>query len=427
MDIRIKAALCLLLTPILLCSCANVTPIVEESGVSASDNSEIDIPKYDGFGDTVTIATSAPQLFGDGETDFAAVTQAASKRISDISLKYGVKTQIAAYSEGEIVQKAKTALESGEALGDLYCFSRTATGEMALAGALTDLMTLKRFDINAPYVNTADAKSLSAAGKLFMITSPSTLDALDAWCVFYNADVTTAPASLYLNGRWTLDAFMQQCAAQGFVSEGDGLISALWTAANANLLDANWHIPTDLSAQDTAARKLNEVYKLHKDGGKEAFSEGKAAFLCAPLSLVAELADSETNWCVVPMPSASSVSRGMISSSALCFSIPMHAPDVESSTVLLCELLASDAEFKSTAQEAVVLQYSRNNTQTVMLQKVMNSAYTDGAMTFASFDDKFGDALLTSVTESITGESSLSSLLNAKRDAFTEYIAQMYK
>lgn len=441
MNRSLKAALCLLLS-LLLCSCANVVPISDESDDSSDISAEVSDngPQYDGFGSEVTIATSMPEIFGEGEYEFAMLSQAAAARIDAFSDKYGVDVKVLQYSEDEILKATRTAQEAGTAQADLYCFSRKVTGEMAQNMLLTDLLTLSLFDADASYLNANDVKNLGVYGKLFMITSPSTLEAMSTWCVFYNADITkdcgSDPATLYLNGGWTFDAFADICdaAAQaghgGYMTEGDEFTAALWTATGCSLLNESGRIPADLSAADTAANVLGRVYNLPsrmKNGGADEFVKGDTAFLLAPMTSAGKVCSSELNWCVVPMPSLGGASRGFIASSALCFSVPDKASDPEGSAVLLNELLTSDAEFASLIADAAVLQYSTDNKQTVMLQKVLQSACTEPAMTFASFDSSFSDALISPLEASLAGGEALSGLMNAKREAFDAYISQMYQ
>ncbi len=424
------------LAALLLSSCANIDPdgVSDESGdFSENENSkdiENSLPDYNGFSDSITIATTDTSPFVAYEDTAGTLATAIEERNNLLADKYSVEIKTSYYTEDQVLSEISSSGLSGLRFADLYCFSADVTMQLDAAGELCDISTLP--DYSAIKNTSSDTEMIiGSKGGVCAIAHSSTLFQQSAYCVFYNRQLIKGaglidPAVQYVEDKWTYDMFLQyshtvaaEIMNKGsidyesdmfgycFADNAETLTRVLWHSQGERLTSSLGGEVTpkeDLQSQNAVLSALHGVYgdrsRYAKDGSKatELFKSGRCGMLIYKLDYCKALEDGDIDYGVVPLPGG----KGYVDGEALVYSLSKNADLEYSSAVILSLLISSGENFKQALCDSYTLLYSRNNATTVMINRIISSASFNNEYLICDVDDAYKTALSDNIYKAIT-------------------------
>lgn len=278
-------------------------------------------------------------LEGDGE--LTALTSDRAIRIEKLAEKLDADIAAAQFSENELYDKLKSALDNGEYFADVIAVPRYLAGTLAADGLIKSLRTLPAFDYKAPYFSADSVNAFSAGQRLYAVSGEGCFEPEKIYCVYFNK---TLAASLGLDlyglvssGEWTLEKFadiLNSTSSDTVTEKGLDLQTALYLGAGLDFTENGTDmVPRALtfgSSFENAVRLISAVPSpLPADDPAEKFLEGGALFYVDRVSAAESMSSSDTVWGMLPMPKADRESdySGYIAPDATVLCVPVCNSD----------------------------------------------------------------------------------------------------
>ena len=468
--IRIQTLfLCILLLGFLLGACENVV-LPEESEAEPEDQEQEQIDRlpdkqeYAGYNFIVAVTENSEGLFFNPESSESLVKTAVDTRNRLVTEKYGIIIETRMIKENEAEADIKTAAEAGEQYADLLCLSGEALVSLADGGLLYNLLESEDFDIEAKYVETENAINIAVNNALYMIYDSATQYYDDIWVVFCNRELVadaelTDPALLAETGLWTWQRFLDysERIAYSVVNKGspdlktdifgyasyhsdETLSLVMWESCGIPMFGDTYLQPVtvreELTAVNEAAALLKTVFNsksrfpLQQNAAVEAFNEGRVAFFIHRLEYAAALESAEIEWCLLPLPMRSVEQEGYKSftdTKAIAMAIPANVTDPQRSVVLMNAFCAASGEaMKKAVYNKYVNLFFQNNTSTVMLETVLDTAYFDMAALYGSRNKKVAEISVDVIVSAISSNGVIDRAIENLKDSFEKYSAEKF-
>ena len=431
----------------LLSACENVE-MPQESEVSEGKNEEKqqvdqlpEMQEYAGQDFVLAVAREKVNMFSTDEESESIVRAAVETRNRLVTDKYGIILEVKSVRENTVAEGIKNAAAAGMQYADLLCFSGETLVELADRNLLYNLLSSNYFDINAKYIDTDAAKSITANNALYMIYGSATQYYDNAWVIFYDkkliSDVSLEdPAMLAASGMWTWEKFVEysEKVAYRVMSKGSPDLKAdifgfasynsntelplvMWESCGIPMFGQTYRQPVTINADLTAVTdtiaQIKEIYSSKsrytppKNEAIEAFNEGRLAFFIYRLEFASTLAGSKREWGLLPLPKLTDEQErynSYVDANAPAMAIPFNVSDSQRSVLLLNAFLAASGEaVRDAVRDKYVNLFFQNNESTVMLDTIMDSAYFDVAALYGSGMSKIAaitsDVIINAVTK----------------------------
>ena len=235
----------------------------------------------------------------------------------------------------DLAAAIKEQLLAGEYQYDFIYYSVKQLRTLSASGLLADLGALENIDLDKAWWDQNAVEGFSIAGKKFYATGAAgTLDERASWVIYFNKDFVDmaeleSPYELVRQGKWTVDKMYEYVLATSEDKDGNGIMeitkdrfgymgeaASNWfhVAAGGIRLSktsssGNIEIPPTvnkevLSAWTTLKPLLTTEYRDVSDWGPR-FRQGLATFFSCNLGAVANMANSNVNFGLLPMPKLS--------------------------------------------------------------------------------------------------------------------------
>lgn len=414
-----------------------------------------------------TIVTNDKTVFYNEEDVSGIVDKAVEDRNDFLFDKYGAEIVAKEVDPSKVATELKTALEAGVQYCDMLCLPAKTTVKLYTSGLLYDMNALPNFDVGSAYFDERNAKSLATNSTLYLLpdTTAQIYDEINI--LYFNRELVNEtaqkdPESLVMQGKWTWDSFNEICRAAaptvynkssadialdtfGFGAYyGEGVYPlAVWASTGEKVVGNTYKNQVGLSLTTAymteVCGKLVKSYNtrgrfpLEANEAMKAFTSGRLAFFSNKLSYFYALRDGTkkgSEYGILPMPKLSETQNGyysLVGNDARVISVPMSLVSADDSRKRFVSsvIQATCAAGRKTIRDAYiakyVVQYLNNNTETVMLQSIVDSAVFDFAYVYASGISEIRRTTIDALADYIEFGSSINSSVNRTIDAFNKY------
>ncbi|MDD4163727.1 MAG: extracellular solute-binding protein [Eubacteriales bacterium] len=466
----------------MLVSCENV------SGISNAETSEKNIeeervtelpesPAYEGTDFIIAVPEDRKPLFSSEEDSESIVKTAVYERNRLIINKYGINIDTKSVSAGKISEYMKDAETAGMQFADMLCFPGSTTVSLADQGFLLNLLSSPHFDINAEYIDTESAKSITTNNSLYMLYDSTTQYYEQSWVVFYDKKLITDrgltdPAMLAATGEWTWEKFLfySETIAEKVMNKGSPDLAtdifgfgaydndrelplAMWESGGIPMFKDTYKNEVKLTDDLTGVKeKLDNLesiytskslYPLAGTNVKKAFLEGRLAFFIGTLQFSAELTEAmeptpnsentryQREWGLLPLPKLNVQQKkfcSFIDVNAYAISIPSNVSDPQKSiTMLNAFCAASGGAIKKAVYDKYVNLFFQNNTSTVLLETVMDTKHFDMAALYGSAMSTVADISTNLIIGAIAENGVIDRPISDKLPGFTKFSQEKFK
>jgi hypothetical protein len=162
-----------------------------------------------------------------------------------------------------------------------------------------------------------------------------------------------------------------------------------------------------------------------------AFKNGRLGFFIYKLGFSSALAQSGRDWGILPLPKYNAEQSGYnsyIDPNAYALAVPANAANPEKSVLALNMLCAASKDtMKVALYNEYVNLYFTNNTATVMLGAIMDSAYFDFVVIHAAGMPKIADISTKIITEFVSKKGSKYTFTTDTKTLFERYVTEKFK
>lgn len=473
--------ICVVLLTTLLTSCENVMElsVAEVSEANAEEELVSELPEtqeYVGTDFVIAITQEKLPLFSSEEDSESIVKAAVYERNKLVVDKYGVALTYKSVSSESIVEEMKRSQEAGMQYADLLCFSGETTVSLADRGYLYNILSSSDFNIDASYIETENTKNITTNNSLFMLYDSATQYYEDTWAVFYDKKLIednglTDPSILTANDSWTWEKFKEysELVAANVLNKGSpdlavdvfgfgaydneyALPLALWESSGTPMFGDTYlkevKITDNLVGLNEVANALELVYTsksrfpLDEFNSQKAFFEGRLAFYIGTLKFSSVLDNAmeeyeeglgkyTREWGLLPLPKLSEAQENycsFVDSEAAAISIPANVANPQKSITLLNAFCAASGDaIKEAVYNKYVNLFFRNNSSTVLLETMMNTAHFDMAALYGSGMDKVADISIDLIVSAIAENGVIDRPISEKTSGFTKFSEEKFK
>ena len=409
--------------------------------------------KYGGA--SVKIASTKSSSIVPDETVGTTMSEELLRRNNYVEELLDVSITTAQADPQIMLDEIQAAVRSGAYYADLIEIPQSYISIYGAAGALMNLQSLPGLNYEAEYFNATGTSAACGGDMIYGLTGYASLnpDALSA--VFFNKTLLEelqleSPYALVDRGEWTMDKYLEYTAA---LSSLDGeyysyaaqntavyLPDLLFFSGGQRLTQSTpgAYPYINFNATDTAdlfTKMSAIVYDEHGFGnavaGIGAFDSGNTLFLIDRLSTMETIANSSTDWGILPLPKYSAEQENYISlayyEDALFFAAVPTISDVQKASDVLMALNITSYGITTDAQvrNATYL-YLRDNDSIRMLDIILKNAVYDFAYTFANSNNAIPSASFSAVRNTTGGISSLQRYLDMWGGYFENAMYQLF-
>ena len=483
LKINIKFILLAVLLSFSLFSCENVEYIERSEQPEESKNIyeklEEDLPDLnDGTNGEVVeqdfvIATNDSKVFYNEESVSTSLSKAVENRNMFLNDKYGAQVVVKQVKSTALTNALKESLESGIPYCDMICVSAKDSVKLYSAGLLGDMNKLPDFNVESPYFDSENAKSLATNSSLYLLPDETAQVYEKANILFFNRKLVNEiagkdPESLVMQGKWTWDAFNEAARASASavynksaadvnsdifafssVISKSSFGTIMFASTGNKLIDNTYKNPVGItmtednitSVAQTLRKYFNTRGRYPLDGGDaiNAFKEGRLAFLSNTLDYYYSLRTGNgegSDYGVLPMPKLNEEQKDyycLVSTDARVFSIPktVESASDEKKHFVSAVISATVASGRTTVKKAFmndhIVLYMNNNTETVVFETILNSITFDFANVYGSAISQIRKPTNDAINDYIEFGSSIPKTINMFLSAFNQYCGENFK
>lgn len=409
--------------------------------------------KYGGA--SVSIASTKSNSILPDETVGTTISEELLRRNNYVEELLDVSITVTQADPQIMLEEIQAAVRSGAFYADLIEIPQSYISIYGAAGVLMNLQSLPGLNFEAEYFNATGTSAGTGGDMIYALTGYASLtpDALSA--VFFNKTLLEelqleSPYALVDRGEWTMDKYLEYTAALSslegeyysyaaqntsvylpdllFFSGGQRLTQSTpgaYPYINFNATDT----------EDLFAKMSAIVYDERGFGnavaGISAFDSGNTMFLIDRLSTMETIANSSTEWGLLPLPKYSVDQESYVSlayyEDALFFGAIPTISDVQKvSDVLMALNITSYGITADAYVENASYLYLRDNDSIRMLDIIMKSAAYDFAYTFANSNNAIPSATFSAVRNTTGGISTLQRYLDMWGGYFESAMYQLF-
>lgn len=418
------------------------------------------------------IATNDSSVFYNEEATSGSISKAIENRNVFLNDKYGAKVITKQVKTSELTNELKNALESGVSYCDMVCVSSKDTVKLYTAGLLGDMNKLPDFNAENAYFDEKNAKSLATNSTLYLLPDPTVQVYEEAYVLFFNRELVNTvagkdPESLVLQGKWTWDSFNETARASASavynksaadidtdifafaaVNSEENYGTVLWVSTGNKLIGNTYKNPVSLSMTADEITSVAEIlrksynsrgkYPLSGSDAITAFEGGRLAILSNKLSYFYSLRDgsgSGDNYGILPMPKLSEEQSDyhcLVSSDARVISIPktVESQSDDRKRFISAVISATCAAGRTTVRKAFInehiITYMNNNTETVVLETIIDSVTFDFANVYGSAISEIRRPTTSTINDYIDFGSGISNSISMYISAFNKYCEENF-
>jgi len=368
------------------------------------------------------------------------VSQARVERNSQIENRYGIKLVTRLTTAQSIHQDSKIAVNSGAYYTDLLALPQSVIGSFYADGLLMNIRNLPYINLESDYFDQSSIKACSGGFGVYGLSGEAVFNPNNMTGVYVNKDLLRQagldlPYDSVYDGSWTWDKFFSLSAALASSANSDETVysysSMLADDALENLIYASsglkyassdvMTIPQIaftpdssllLSTVETIKSFLNNTNRLTADDAQASLSEfnsGNSLYLIDKLYVMSWMANSATDWGIVPMPKVSESQDGyktLADRDSLIFSVLSTNPDAEATSIVLQAMNAASYRHMTDAYiEDHMTNILRDGDSVNMVDLITRSQTFDSAFIFGAAYTSLADGTIGLISRAVRGES----------------------
>ena len=382
-------------------------------------------------GAAVKIVTTKKNTILPEESAGVAISEELNRRNRYVEEMLQVTITSARTNPGTLGDEIRAAVRSDSYFSDLILFPQSYISDFGASGLLMNLRSLPGLKPEAGYFNATGTSAGTGGDMVYALTGYAGLqpDALSG--IYFNRSLMEkldldSPYALVDSGDWTMDRYLEYTAA---LSGLDGeyysyaaqntsvyLPDLLFFSGGQRLVESKpGAFPriafTSEDTLDLFTKIVAIVYDENAYGnaleGISAFDSGNTLFLIDRLSAMKTIANSKTDWGLLPLPKYSADQEGYPTlayyEDALFFGALPTVTNVQKASDVLMALnitsygMAVDAHVTNAS-----FLYLRDNDSIRMLDVILRNAVYDFSYTFAGANNAIPSATFSAV-RNVTG------------------------
>ncbi len=404
----------------------------DDGSVKAEAESYLaELPERDYGGAVFFITTPGAEYIAPDDTS-DAVSKLAYERNREVEELLGISIVTSVRSTDTMLEELKQAEASGSYYTDLLMVPVYMIGQYKIDDVLLNMRTIPFFDIDKPYFSKSSSDMTSGGYSTFGVAGYASISPSSFSAVYMNKTVLTEAGidvdEIYRNaadGNWTWDTLLSYTAAvrtlNGTKQPTDAGFDGYYTLTAQNtagrladlifkssgndfIITGRRKVPSIGYTVTSSKKTVQTIYDIYNDScaitsetasAVTPFSEGRSAFLVDYLYVMEQLANSEADWGILPLPKGdeSDEYRTLISNTELVFAIPKSHTNTEYAGITLSALNA--ASYGYIYDEYVnysMMNYLRDNESIEMLDIILDTASFDFALAFGNVYPSIADA-----------------------------------
>ncbi len=360
-------------------------------------------------GEEFVIAAYDPMyIFAPDASD--AMSLAVCERNSMVETRYNVKLVSADISKEQFYTKLYADYQSGVKTCDLIAAPIDIIAILYESDMLLNMNSLPFTDYNAPYYNKPATDSATALSQTYAVFGDFTPSYDNYWCVYFNKDIfdyygIDYPYKNAASGNWTWEGIMNLCDSFNngrvlFSSDKDEIIDTVWATGGHSFFENDTHTVPRMNFNTDKAKSIIELLKniiesdiFEYETGGERLERGDFLFGVFPLSQAREMANTDFEWGIIPLPKTSLDGTyytydGKVSQ-AVCV---LNNCNSERSGIIFEALSAASYKIKDEFKNMYMNYFLRDNSSVLMLDLICERAYFDLGYTLGHFRYEFAAA-----------------------------------
>lgn len=382
-----------------------------------------------------------------------------------IEERFDIKfTQVVLSSYDTSPDEIGPMVKSGDDLFDIGMLHDTSSGAWTLRGYFRDLNTLPYIDTSKPWYPEFTVKSLSFAGKMYLISNFMTYFSMDGTRVMWmNMDIAgdynlPDPFEMVENRTWTLDKMMEISSAvyedtnsDNLVNEGDTFgfthigNTYCWVEAfGIEMLVKNEAEKTlTFNGDDSRIYDLVEKMQAFAGGANKSvffkvsgassnvqtlFAEGKTLLTYMHFkSMMPKLNDSTVNYAILPMPLLNEdQDRYYGACTDVPISVPVSAEDTEKIGLMIEAMSAEGYRTIKPACYDLVLKFRYANDY--QSSKMLDTIFSNRVLSFTYIYREYGGSTqMKLISDNVSAPGLIASYLKKNGDAANIYAKSILK
>ncbi len=376
------------------------------------------LSEFDGINyknDVLVITSPDTEKFSPDEETPEMISESVYLRNRRAEEAVGIKIVTRRGEINAMLDKTKSSAESGTFFTDILMIPIYKFGYYAIDSLLLDMRSVRSFDPSAEYFNSSAASAVSGGFATLGITGNEAVSPDSYTSVLANKDILQNAGAdiseLYASaskGSWTYDLLFEYTAAVDALS--DASLSLTSEVADSRLSDIvftssgcdfvfglHTKTPRIGFTPSSSEKAINNIKKLlsakktskEKNSSKdisasELFSSGRSAFHIQSLGMLVSLADSETEFAILPLPKSEEAGnyRTLISNNETLFAVPKNHRAPEYAVTSLSAICAASSGMYSEYVNYAFSNILRDADSANMLDIILSSAVFDFAFAY---------------------------------------------
>lgn len=377
-----------------------------------------ELPERDFEGEVFFITTTDSSYISPDES-MGAVSRLALERNTEIEDKLNITLLTTVTTSENMLDELKKAVAADLYYTDLLMLPIYTVGTFKMSDTLINLRSLPFFDLDKPYFNSDSSDMTSGGYSTYGVAGDASLSPESFSAVYVNKALLSMlekePSELYSevrDGKWTWDKYLTLTEALGDInasadgqkyytttsgSSSDRLPDLIFKASGKDFVSTGIRrVPVVGYTPKTTEKVMDTLEKIYTDpykiidasaGGVNIFAKGESLFLIEYTSMMHTLADSVSEWGIVPLPKEAEAGkyRTLVSNKESVFAVPVNHTNGEYAAITLSYLNA--ASYGYIYDEYVndaMLHLLRDNYSVEMLDMIIDTPAFDFALAFGN-------------------------------------------
>lgn len=416
-------------------------PVVEESFGGEIKYFLNDLSGNNYGGAAARIVTAKKDLIIPDDNTGTVISQKAVERNKAVEDALGISVSAEERDADTMLQELKAAVRSGDYYADAVMFPQDMIGAYVTGDAIINMKSLPGFKTDAKYYYQSAVAAGTGGEAIYAVAGPASLNADGLSCIYFNKAIIEAaglesPYDLADRGEWTIDKYLEYMnSAEGLSEEYYGygaqntstyLTDLLFFGCGETFTKSTFgYYPALTLGSEKTGAVIDKIKSVTVNGPKtvsaltaiDTFNGGKMLFLVDRLDTMKTLANSKTDWGILPIPKYDSAQEKYLTlanyEDAMFFGAVSTAPNYEmSADVIECMNIYSYGEMRSAYVKNAMYYYLRDNASVRMLDTIVREPVFDFAYSFASTYNAIPSATFMAVRNTVSGVSSLERYLN---------------
>ncbi len=414
-----------------------------------------DLSGTDYGGAVVKIVTVANRLVMPDENTATVMAKELEERNGAVEENLNVTIVSEEKDSETLLEELKIAVKAGDYYADAIMYPQDMMGAYVLSGAVSNMKSLPGFKTDSGYYYLSAVAAGTGGDAVYGVAGPASLNADGLACIYFNKGLVEkagleSPYSLVDRGEWTIDKYIEYMSTvsalegeyYGYCAQNTSTyLSDIFFFGCGETLTASSHgsYPTLTLGSEktqTVIDKIREATVNASTSGDaltsiDAFSSGKVLFLVDRIDTMKSIANSSTDWGLLPIPKYSAEQEKYYSlayyKDALFFGAVPTAPNIAlTSDLIACMNIISYGYTVDVYVENSSYYYLRDNDSIRMMDLVVKDPMFDFAYSYANSYNAIPSATFMAVRNAVSEVAPLERYTNMWADQFNNTMYRLF-